>query len=113
MGEKTAAETQEAASPVERRSVDEDLVKQLTELWQRLLKIYPVSLDDDFFEKGGDSLLAMEMLTELEWRTGLTIPNSILFEATTIRQVAQVLSERRLPGPKAVVHVNASGTGRP
>ena len=53
------------------------------------------------------------MLTELEWRTGLTIPNSILFEATTIRQVAQVLSERRLPGPKAVVHVNASGTRQP
>ena len=36
----------------------------------------------------------MEMLAELEWLTGQTIPSSILFEAPTIRQLAQKLSER-------------------
>ena len=54
----------------ERCQPTSDLVKELTNLWERLLKIAPVSLDDDFFEKGGDSLLVMEMLAELEWRTG-------------------------------------------
>ena len=42
----------------------------MTEIWERLLKIAPLSLDDDFFENGGDSLLAMEMLAELERVTG-------------------------------------------
>ena len=79
---------------VENTSADDPLVNELMEIWKRLLKIEHLSLDDDFFEKGGDSLLAMEMLVELESLTGLTIPSSILFEAPTIRQLAQKLSER-------------------
>ena len=92
--EKAAAETQIAApQSIEDTSVDGNLVIQLTEIWERLLKIAPLSLDDDFFENGGDSLLAMEMLVELERLTGRTIPSAILFEAPTIGQLAQKLSE--------------------
>ena len=54
-------------------------------MWERLLKVAPLSPDDDFFESGGDSLLAMDMLAELEQLTDRTIPNAILFEASTIR----------------------------
>ena len=85
--EKAAVETQIAAPRLkENAAVDRTLIIQLTELWERLLKIKPVSLDDDFLEKGGDSLLAMEMLSEVEQLTGQTIPSSILFEARTIRR---------------------------
>jgi oxalate---CoA ligase len=82
--------------------------RQLTELWERLLQIAPVSLDDDFSEKGGDSLLAMEMLCELERLTGQTIHTSILFEARTIRQLAQMLFELDIR-PKSVIKRNPGG----
>jgi acyl-CoA synthetase (AMP-forming)/AMP-acid ligase II/acyl carrier protein len=111
--ERPAAETQVAASPVENRLTDKGLVKELTNLWERLLRIAPVSPDDDFFEKGGDSLLVMEMLAELEWRTGLTIPSSILFEATTIRQLVQKLSERESLRPKYLIELNSNGDQPP
>ena len=88
------------------------LVIQLTELWERLLKIAPVSLDDDFFEKGGDSLLAIAMLVELESLTGLTIPSSILFEATTIRQLAKMLFELDIQ-PKSITKMNPNGVLAP
>ena len=65
----------------------------MKEIWERLLKISPLSADDDFFENGGDSLLAMEMLAELEWLTGRTVSDSILFDAPTIGQLAQKLSD--------------------
>jgi hypothetical protein len=32
---------------------DSELVVELTKMWERLLKIAPIFLDDDFFEKGG------------------------------------------------------------
>ena len=73
---------------------------QLTALWERLLKIAPISLDDDFFEKGGDSLLAMDMLAELDLLTGETVPASVLLDASTIRQLAHKLSERSNLGRK-------------
>ena len=105
--------TQVGSSPVGNGLSDKQLVKELTNLWERLLRISPLSPDDDFFEKGGDSLLAMEMLAELEWRTGLTIPSSILFEATTIHQLVQRLPEQQSLGPKYLFEINSNGDQPP
>jgi acyl-CoA synthetase (AMP-forming)/AMP-acid ligase II/thioesterase domain-containing protein/acyl carrier protein len=89
------------------------LVIQLTQLWERLLETAPVSLDDDFMEKGGDSLLAIEMLAELEKLTGEVIPSSILFEAGTIRQLADTLSKGGKLKPRALIHLNPNGGRTP
>ena len=56
------------------------LITQLTQLWERLLNTAPISLDDDFLEKGGDLLLAIEMLVELEKLIGGAIPSSICWK---------------------------------
>lgn len=66
-----------------------DLEGELLRLWRRLLKCDAVTLDDDFFAKGGDSLLAMEMLVQLEQLIGQAVPETILFGAETIRQLVQ------------------------
>jgi thioesterase domain-containing protein len=47
-----------------------------------------VTVGDDFFASGGDSLLAMEMLIEVERLVGHPVPETILFGAETIRQLA-------------------------
>ena len=96
------------APPSDEDAAVNTLVAQLTEIWERLLKISPISIDDDFSEKGGDSLLAMEMLGEVERLTGRTIPTSILFEARTIRQLAQTLFDQHIQ-PKPLVKLNPSG----
>ena len=49
-------------------SVENAMANQLRAIWERLLKVTPISLDDDFFETGGDSLLAAEML--MSWSGG-------------------------------------------
>ena len=38
---------------------------KLLKLWRKFLKIEDVSLDDDFFEKGGDPVLAIDLQLEL------------------------------------------------
>ena len=112
--EMTAAENRTPRS-IEDTAVDSNLVIQLTEIWERLLKIAPLSLDDDFFENGGDSLLAMEMLVELERLTGRTISSAILFEAATIGQLAQKFSESDYldQKPTPLIRLNANGSQPP
>ncbi|HVK57904.1 MAG TPA: acyl carrier protein, partial [Candidatus Kapabacteria bacterium] len=39
-------------------------------LFERVLKTAPVSVDASFFELGGDSLQALELLVEIEKATG-------------------------------------------
>jgi acyl-CoA synthetase (AMP-forming)/AMP-acid ligase II/thioesterase domain-containing protein/acyl carrier protein len=88
------------------------LIAQLTEVWERILKVSPLSIDDDFAEKGGDSLLAMDMLLEVERLTGKAVPTSILFEARTIRQLAEALFEQRIQ-PKSLITLNSDGELKP
>jgi oxalate---CoA ligase len=90
-----------------------DLAVQLTAIWERLLKTAPVGLDEDFFEKGGDSLLAMDMLAELDKLAGEAMPASILLDASTIRQLAQKLTERSNLSPRYLVEINSGGHQTP
>jgi oxalate---CoA ligase len=94
-------------------AVDSQLVMQLIALWERLLKVAPISVDDDFFERGGDSLLAMDMLAELDLLTGETIPASYLLDASTIRQLAGKLSERGNVETSCVVPIHPGGHLQP
>jgi oxalate---CoA ligase len=63
------------------------LEKELLGMWRRLLKNDNVTIDGDFFEWGGDSLLAIELLFEVEQLTGRSLPSSIIFETGTVRQL--------------------------
>lgn len=85
------------------------LQAELLRLWRRLLQNDAITLDDDFFEKGGDSLLGTELIAEIEGSIGRSIPESLLFEASTVRGVV-----RRLLSPaeiKASVIVETGPVG--
>jgi acyl-CoA synthetase (AMP-forming)/AMP-acid ligase II/acyl carrier protein len=71
---------------------DDRLRSELLRIWRRLLKVETLSIDDDFFEKGGDSLLSMDLHAEIERLTGEALPESILSECSTIRALAYALS---------------------
>jgi len=79
-----------AASAVER---PQDLKAELLRLWRRLLKNEVLSDNDDFFECGGDSLLATEMLMEAERLIGHSIPEEIMVGAGTIRELLPRIAE--------------------
>ncbi|NLN38051.1 MAG: hypothetical protein GX155_00470 [Smithella sp.] len=66
---------------------DDTLEAQLLEMWRRALGYDQLTVDDDFFESGGDSLLAAKLLLEIEKLTGKKLPTSIIFETGTIREL--------------------------
>jgi acyl-coenzyme A synthetase/AMP-(fatty) acid ligase/acyl carrier protein len=64
---------------------------QIIEIWQTLLSREDIGVDDDFFELGGDSLLAVQMLLEIEAIAHRKIPPSCLRTIYTIRQLAAMI----------------------
>jgi oxalate---CoA ligase len=70
-----------------------NLHAQLLALWRRYLNDHSLTIDDDFFEKGGDSLLATDLLLEVQKLTGVEVSGSVLFAAATVRQLAERLSD--------------------
>jgi oxalate---CoA ligase len=79
----------------------------LLRLWSRLLESTNLSVDDDFFDKGGDSLLASEMMLELERLIGKPIPETLLFETSTIRTLAERLTQTQELQLKPAVKIGA------
>jgi oxalate---CoA ligase len=86
-----------------------DWQAELLPLWRKFLKTENVSVDDDFFEKGGDSLLAMDLHVEIERLTGQELPESILLEASTVRALAKRLAHTAPARPKSVQAAAADG----
>lgn len=65
-----------------------DLERRLTVLWQEILKIDPIGIDDRFFELGGDSLGLAQAHGRLQTLLGREFPITTLFEFITIRTLA-------------------------
>jgi len=80
----------------------------LLAIWRRLLDAPNLAIDDDFFDKGGDSLLAAEFMLELRRLTGRSIPDSLLFESSTVRSLAEKLSAPESLEPKLAFEAAAA-----
>jgi len=61
-------------------------------LWCQELGVADCDLDDDFFECGGDSLIAVSLLGVLEQRTGVALPMSVLYEGRTLRALRDAVA---------------------
>lgn len=63
----------------------------LAQLWRQVLSLETIGIDDHFFEQGGDSLLAMQLMQQIHQQFQRQLPLSTLFLAPTIAQLAPLL----------------------
>ncbi len=68
-----------------------ELERQLTQIWEEVLGIEPIGIQNNFFELGGNSLLAVQMLAEVEKQCGKNLPITTLLSSPTIEELAKVL----------------------
>ncbi|MGA3093637.1 MAG: polyketide synthase dehydratase domain-containing protein, partial [Terriglobales bacterium] len=78
---------------------DADIENTLAGWWEDLLGVATVGLDDDFFDLGGHSLIAVRMFSKIKKTYQRELGLSTLFEGRTIRQLANLI---RTPGPSSV-----------
>jgi acyl carrier protein len=88
-GPETGGATSRAPYAPPRSAIEEMLV----EIWQELLGIDRVGVDDHFFDLGGHSLLATRLMARVRDVLGVNIPLSALFEnSPTVAGLAQAIA---------------------
>lgn len=86
-----------AAAETETQSV-------LCSIWESLLEIDRIGIDDSFFDLGGHSLRAVVMSSRIRDRFGVAVPAPLILRARTIRELARLID--------AEVATNGSVTAR-
>lgn len=87
--------------------------------WQELLGVEQVAPNDDFFELGGHSLIGVALFARIKKSHGIELGLSILFEARSPRQLAEVITnslksdDTELKRWSSIVALQPTGTRSP
>lgn len=90
---------------------DSEMESKLAAIWERVLEIKPIGIEDNFFDLGGDSLLAAQLFAEIEMAFNKKLPLSILYTAGNIHEQAVILHQKKLEADwSPIVKVRAAGS---
>lgn len=85
----------------------------LTEIFKATMKLEAVSVQDDFFECGGNSLMAVAMVNKINREFESKLPLQVLFEAPTVEKLARCLDEDYNRPISRMVPLNEVGENAP
>jgi amino acid adenylation domain-containing protein len=67
----------------------------LIELFQKALRIASIGIRDNYFDLGGDSLAALNLLLSIETSFGIRLSLEQLFRSPTIKELAELISGQK------------------
>lgn len=82
---------------------DTQIEQELLVLWQELLGIKNLGVEDDFFALGGTSLLVVGLFAEIERRYKVRLRLTAILDAPTIRSLATLIQPNRAAGNNVLV----------
>jgi FkbH-like protein len=89
-----------ATSPVE---------AELAQLWESVLEIDPVGVDDNYFDLGGTSLLSVSLFAQISRQFHVQLPLSAIVEAPTVRSLARLIGAPATQQRAGLVCLRAGG----
>ena len=85
----------------------------LTPIWQRLLQQANIGPNDNFFDLGGDSALAVQLFHSIAEACGRQLPPVMIYHVPTIAAQAALLEQRETPELSPLVLLKSGSQGTP
>ena len=96
------------------KAAETDNQKMLATIWMDVLHLRQISMDDNFFEIGGHSLIALRVMKIIEEKTRHRVPITALFEAPTIEKLSRLLEQdEKKDSWKSLVPIKPEGNKPP
>lgn len=89
------------------------MIEVLTPIWQRLLQLPSVGVDENFFDLGGDSSLALQLFNEIAQVCDRELPPVTIYQAPTIATLAALLERPTTPRFPALVMLKSGSKNPP
>ena len=88
-----------------------ELEEKLLAIFREVLNTNEFGVTDSFFDYGGYSLLTVNLFTRINRALGLSLPISLLFDAPTVRALAEIID--RDQSLSTIVPIRPRGTSAP
>jgi amino acid adenylation domain-containing protein len=87
---------------------------RLTKLWNDVLHVRSISVTDNFFDLGGNSMAAVRLMTRVQKEFGKQLPLSVLFQRGTVEYLAGLLRQESASlSSSPLVELQPEGTKPP
>jgi amino acid adenylation domain-containing protein len=105
----------EDAAPRDRSPLRIPAEHALAEVWREILNVPDVGAMDDFFELGGNSFLAVRLMSRIQKQFGKRLPLAALIGAGTVRGIAAMIDHANVPAtpPAHLVALREGGDAAP
>ncbi|MDX6311513.1 MAG: hypothetical protein QOF44_977 [Streptomyces sp.] len=87
--------------------------RRVGEIWKTLMKREDVSVLDDFFESGGNSLIAVGIINRINREFRSSLPLQVLFDSPTVEKLALSVDDETAEPPSRLVLLRAGGEASP
>jgi len=99
-----------AARGVDFVSPRSPLEHQVAGIWEDLFGVHPIGANDDFFDLGGDSVLAAALVVAIEETCGRVLAPAALLEAPTVTALAALLTREEETFDDPLTALRGSGS---
>jgi tyrocidine synthetase-3 len=91
----------------EYRAAENETEQKLVEVWEQVLGVEPVGIEDNFFLLGGHSLIVTQIVSRIRAIWSVELPLRTFFEATTVRELAKIIDASQIDSANraAVEHI--------
>lgn len=86
---------------------------KLVPIWEEILGVRPIGVNENFFELGGNSLLAVRLMAKIQYQFKQNLPLAILLQGGTIGQLANWMRQETTPDWSPLVPIQPHGEKRP
>jgi thioesterase domain-containing protein/acyl carrier protein len=92
----------------------DEIEQRLIRIWERVLRVRPIGISDNFFDLGGHSLLAVRLFVEIKKTFKRDLPLATLFQGPTVEQLAGLLRNSGwVASSRSLVTIQPHGTKPP
>jgi acyl carrier protein len=72
-----------------------EIEERLVQVWQNVLDVRPIGIDDNFFDLGGHSLAASRVISRVIQTFQMELPVKALFDAPTVAEMAAIITQNQ------------------
>lgn len=99
-GKVDKAKLKEKGKHIEKRkniqNPSNEIEERMLKVWEKVLNVTGIDMDDTFFEAGGDSILAVKLSKEISSEFTINMNVTTIFQYPSIKKISQYLKESRL-----------------